>query len=161
MNTLVIKKWHSSPNPDSTGRYIEIVGRTAGLFGWLLALLGIDPITSIEMKADKFVFATGSLSGQTKNVVPIEGISSYFYGYYKPWREALIIGLLTFWLLFLPGLLYYWLNKTLIVGIVEQSGLIRSITFKRSVIEGQNIDENQASAVIEQIQSLVDAHRRR
>ena len=58
------------------------------------------------------------------------------------------------------GVIYYFLNKHLTVGFVEVSGVVNAIAFKRSVIEGQNIDENQAQAVIELTQQLIDARKR-
>ncbi len=39
-------------------------------------------------------------------------------------------------LAFGAGILYYWLNKAIVVGIVEFSGLVSALAFKRSLIEG-------------------------
>jgi hypothetical protein len=55
------------------------------------------------------------------------------------------------------GPLYYFLNKTLTVGIIENSGWVGGFAFKRSVIEGQNITEDQAYKVIDIIRTLIEA----
>lgn len=94
----------------------------------------------------------------------MENISSTYYGYTKPWKESLILGAilgaLTFGIGAIIGIVYYFLNKHLTVGFVEVSGHVSAIAFKRSVIEGQNIDESQARAVSEITQQLIDARKR-
>jgi hypothetical protein len=167
MAAYVIKSWKATQVPhDEAGAYVRIVGRAGGFFSWLLAQLGIDPTVSITVLQDKVLFEQGSLSGSVKRVIPMSKMSSTFYGYTKPWKQALVVGivfgLLTFWMLFLgalAGLVYYYLNKTLTLGIVEVSGVVSSIEFKRSVIEGQRIDEPEARGVCDIVESLLDRHQ--
>lgn len=90
----------------------------------------------------------------------MRSVCSAYYGYVKPWQMALVLGLLLFPIFFLGlivGPLYYFLNKELTVGVVENSSWIGGFSFKRSVIEGQNIDENKAYEVIDIIRSLIEA----
>lgn len=54
------------------------------------------------------------------------------------------------------GPLYYLLNKTLTIGLIENSGWVGGLSFKRSVIEGQNISEAQAHQVIDIVHTLVE-----
>lgn len=157
--TLVLKKWHSARNPDANGNYIHLVGRQPGFFSWLLARMGIDPTTEVEVKDNLIAFSAGSLSGHEKRVIPLNSISSAYYGYEKPWKEALVLGLLLLPFLGLGlilGPLYYILNKKLTVGVVEGSGWVGGFAFKRSVIEGKNIQEHEAYEVIETIRWLIE-----
>lgn len=157
---LVIKKWSASRTPDANGNYVHLVGREAGLFAWLLSLLGIDPTTEIEIKDKLIVFTQGSLSGKQKRVIPMQSVCSAYYGYIKPWQAAVVLGVLLmpfFFIGLLVGPLYYFLNKELTVGVVENSGWSGGFAFKRSVIEGQNIDEAQAYEVIDIVRSLIEA----
>ena len=157
---LVIKKWHASRTANIDGNYVHLVGREAGLFAWILSLIGIDPTTEIEIKENLIVFTAGSLSGKQKRVIPMRSVCSAYYGYVKPWQMALALGLLlspVFFLGLIVGPLYYFLNKELTVGAVENSSWIGGFSFKRSVIEGQNIDENKAYEVIDIIRSLIEA----
>lgn len=157
---LVIKKWYASKTANQDGNYVHLVGREAGLFAWLLSLVGIDPTTEIEIKEKLIVFTAGSLSGKQKRVIPIQSVCSAYYGYVKPWQMAVALGLLLLPVLLLGlivGPLYYFLNKELTVGIVENSGWIGGFSFKRSVIEGQNIDEKKAYEVIDIIRALIEA----
>lgn len=157
---LVLKKWRAEKSANEKGNYVHLVGREAGLFAWLLSLIGIDPTTEIEIKDNLIVFTAGSLSGREKRVIPMNSVCSAYYGYAKPWKEALAIGLLlmpVFFIGLVAGPLYYILNKKLSVGIVESSGWVGGFSFKRSVIEGQNIDESKAYEVIDIVRTLIEA----
>jgi hypothetical protein len=156
---LVIKKWHAATKADEKGNYVHLVGRQAGLFAWLLSVIGLDPTTEVEIRKDMIVFSAASLSGRETRVIPIKALTSAFYGYQKPWREALALGVVllpVFGLGLIAGPLYYFLNKTLAIGVVEASGWSGGFAFKRSVIEGQNIDEKQAFRVIEIVRALIE-----
>jgi hypothetical protein len=100
-----------------------------------------------------YVFEQGSLSGFTRRVIPLQNVCSGYYGYYKLLKEALIGGLLlaafTFWISIIVAIMYYFLNKQLTLGVVEVSGVASSIAFKRSVIEGKQIDETDGAKVIQ------------
>lgn len=156
---LVIKKWSASTTKDANGNYVHIVGREAGLIAWMLSLIKIDPVTSIEISDKVVMFAQGSLEGSEKRVIPLGSVCSSYYGYKKPWKEALVIGVVLlplFGLGLIVGPLYYFLNKTLTVGVIENSGWVGGFSFKRSVIEGQNITEAQAHEVIDIIRTLIE-----
>ena len=164
-NPYVIKHWQISTQPiDVAKNYVIVEGRAGGLLSWLLSLVKISPIVKMEINGNRILFNQGSLEGNATRIIPLENISSTYYGYTKPWKEALILGVvlgaLTFGIGTIIGVIYYFLNKHLTVGFVEVSGVVNAIAFKRSVIEGQNIDENQAQAVIELTQQLIDARKR-
>jgi hypothetical protein len=157
---LVIKTWYVSKTANQAGNYVHLVGRESGLFAWLLSVIGIDPTTEIEIKRNLIIFTKASLSGQQKRVIPMRSVCSAYYGYEKPWQTALVIGILLFPIFFLgviAGPLYYFLNKELSVGVVETSSWVGGFAFKRSVIEGQNIDETKAYEVISVIRALIEA----
>ena len=99
------------------------------------------------------------MEGFTNRVIPIESISSTYYGYNKPLKVALIIGVILLPLYgigIIVGLLYYFLNKTLTLGFVENSGIINAIAYKRSIIEGKNISESDSKKVIEIVRTLLE-----
>ena len=157
---LVIKKWYASRTANQDGNYVHLVGREAGLFAWLLSIIGIDPTTEVEIKEKLIIFTSGSLSGKHKRVIPMKSVCSAYYGYVKPWQAALAIGLLLLPFMGLGliiGPLYYFLNKKLTVGVVEISSWTGGFSFKRSVIEGQNIDQDKAYEVIEIIRTLIES----
>jgi hypothetical protein len=158
---LVLKKWSASKTADSNGNYVHLVGREAGLFSWLLSLVGVDPTTEVEIKDNMIIFAAGSLSGREKRIIPMKSVCSAYYGYEKPWKEALVLGVLllgVFGIGLIVGPLYYFLNKKLTIGIVEHSGWVGGFSFKRSVIEGKNIDENKSYEVIDIVRELIEKH---
>ncbi len=156
---LVLKKWTAQNTADSNGNFAHLIGREAGLFAWLLSVMGIDATTSVEIQENLVVFSQGSLQGTEKRVIPLSSVCSAYYGYKKPWKEALFITVLLaplFFIGLLLGPLYYFLNKTLTVGIVEQSGWTGGFAFKRSIIEGKTISEQEAWAVIQIIRALIE-----
>jgi hypothetical protein len=158
--SLVLKKWTSGSTADNNGNYVHLIGRQPGFFAWLLSIMGVDPTTEIEVKQHLIVFTVGSLSGRERRVIPLRSVSSTYYGYEKPWKEALALALVllpAFGLGLLIGPLYYILNKKLTVGVVEVSGWAGGFSIKRSVIEGKNIQEPEAYQVIEVIRGLIEA----
>lgn len=158
--SLVIKKWYAADKADENGNYVHIVGREGGLLSFLLSLMKIDPTSEVQVKDSMIIFTESSFAGKIKRVIPINSISSAFYGYEKPWKQALgitIAGLPIFCIGLIAGPLYYFLNKNLTVAVVEASSWTGAFSFKRSVIEGQNIDEDNANKVIDIIRTKVEA----
>lgn len=158
---LVIKKWHASKlKANQKGNYVHLMGREGGLMAWILSLIGIDPVSEVEIKGDLIKFTNASLAGKETRIIPMRSVTSAYYAYEKPWKNALILGVVLMPLMLsglLIGPLYYYLNKSLSVGVVEKSGWTGSFSFKRSIIEGENIEEEEAYEVVEIIRSLVEA----
>ncbi len=168
MAAYVIKSWKAQTEPiDDSQSFVQIEGRAGGFLSWLLSLVNISPTISLVVSSEKITFAEGSLAGSLRYQTPLENTCATFYGYTKPWKEAVaigvIVGMVTLFLFAIPGIivgvLYYFLNKTLTVGYSDMGGLRNAIHFKRSLIEGQNIDEAEAEKVCNIIQNLVDAKR--
>ena len=93
-------------------------------------------------------------------------IASATFGYAKPWKKAFLIGAICAliltplpiigWLLGgVMGLVYYFLNKELFLRIRDNGGGKFEIPFKRSVIEGQNIDERAGERIVAIIEMLM------
>ena len=187
MANLVIKEWTASNQPlDDEGAYVRIHGRQGGLIAWILALLKVDPTTKINVFSTRVEFTSASLAGTDHKLIPIQNVCSTNFGYYKPWKKtlALFIALSSIGNAILSGIfssegeliimlnhvscvivsaivsiVYYALNKTMSLGFVEHSGLRSHIRFKRSVIEGQSIDESQAQHITEIIHWLIESAR--
>lgn len=197
MAALVLKKWKVKNTPvDQAGNYVDISGRQSGLIAWVLALVGIDPTTTLKISKTRIEFQTTALSGTISRMIPLQGVCSTYYGYRKPWKQAIgvfivcsflfnflavyffaisfvhkkrdfyntdfsfsvgIVGLLGLVAAIIIALLYYFLNRTLMIGFVEKSGLINAIKFKRSVIENIDVDELHARSVCELTQSIIES----
>jgi hypothetical protein len=185
MSGLVIKAWRADVRPiDNENNFVFVTGRQSGLVSWLLSLVRIDPTTTIVVGSERVSFESASLAGTESRLIPLEGICSTYYGYHKPWKAAAWITALAVFLAFSFGavaaeggsqgfafitfvlttmigfciaLIYYFLNRTLTLGFVENSGHISGIRFKRSVIENIDIDESEARAVCILVQRLIEA----
>ena len=166
-NAYVVKSWSASNRMDGEGNYVNIEGRAGGLLSWVLNILGVSPTVWLKARGDRIIFSEGSFEGTSSFLTPMENICSMFYAYKRPLVEAIWIGVilggLTFFLLGIPGiliaLLYYFLNKRLLVGFTDLGGRVSEMAFKRSVIEGKVIDVDAASEVCNILQGLVDSRR--
>lgn len=182
---LVIRNWQAELNPiDDSGNFIVISGRSEGLFSFLLTCIGIDVTTTVHISAERIEYRASSLAGTEQRMIPLPSVSSTYYGYHKPWKQAVssLSGMMVLLLFiafaiadngsgdvaamfFVIGMLvsvgavalYYLLNKKMALGFVENSEVISGITFKRSVIEGQSVTQDQARQVCEIIQTLIEA----
>ena len=177
---MVISEWHVAYQPDASGAYVSIRGRQAGLLSWILSILGVERGVRLEADTKHIKFKEGDMGGSSTRVIHLDSISSTYYGFKKPWAEAIVI----IWLLggalwglggaliggtlgsLIGGIvavgiaaLYYFLNKRMTVGIVEHSGVQSQLVFKRSVLEGLQLDEASSAQASDVLQWLMDAAR--
>ena len=167
--TYVITDWFASETPNDDGIYVRIKGRKGGLISFLLSLVGIDPIVSFMVDRENVRFMAGSLNGFESSVTPINKICSGDYGYTKPFVGTIIlviIGIallvlgdskesLMFSLIVIAGAIaYYFLHKTTKIALVYISGRHNGFAFKRSIIEGENIDAVAAGRIISIIEMI-------
>ena len=177
---MVISEWHVAYQPNSSGAYVSIRGRQAGLLSWILSILGVERGVRLEADTKHIKFKEGDMGGSSTRVIHLDSISSTYYGFKKPWAEAIVI----IWLLggalwglggaliggtlgsLIGGIvavgiaaLYYFLNKRMTVGIVEHSGVQSQLVFKRSVLEGLKLDEASSAQASDVLQWLMDAAR--
>jgi hypothetical protein len=164
---LVIKSWIANESPDSNGEFVRVHGREAGLVSFLLSLIGVDPITTLSVDGKSVRFEQGSLAGFARRVTPLPNVSSASYGYFKPWKKASIIAAIGLaisasgvglmfgipLLLFAP--IYYFLNKQLFLEVSDTGAGKARIEFKRSVIEGENIDERAGERIVAIVEMLL------
>lgn len=174
----VITKWFASTRPDTSGAYIHLTGRKGGLVSFVLARVGISPTVEVIVTDDNVLVESGSWSGFLRRVIPLRSVSSAVYGYHKPWwillvavvaalsmlveawnaygwsnkLSALIVAVIALAI----GAGIYYLNRSLIVAVIEVGGAASWLRFKRSVIEGQDVDEASAREVIDILQWLLD-----
>lgn len=189
MSTLVIKGWTAATKPiDNDNNFVNITGREGGLIAWALALMGIDPTTTILVGLDRVEYSSASLAGTESRFIPLQAICSTYYGYHKPWKAAVwiaslfvLLGLsigssvaeggslggaiwaaaITSVMGIIVALSYYFLNRTLTLGFVENSGVVSGIRFKRSVIENLDVNQEQAKSVCSIVQKLIEAKGKR
>jgi len=104
---LVLKSWYASDKPLPDGSFIHITGRRAGLVGFLFALLGIDPVTTLKVSNKRIEFHSASLTGTSHRITPLSSVSSSYFGFFKPLFSSIAVGVVA-------GLII-----ALIVGIVR------------------------------------------
>lgn len=167
--TYVIKEWFASETPNQDGIYVHITGRKGGLMSFFMSLVGIDPTVSLVVDRENVRFTKGKWTGFKSWVTPLDKLCSGHYGYSKPfWNTVLwvIIGVALLMpsfglslILILGVIAYYFLNKTLVLGLTYIGGGVEhssdEFQFKRSLIEGKNIDEFAAERIVAIIEMIV------
>jgi hypothetical protein len=167
-SVLVIKSWSVNPNPGPSEPHIRIVGRASGLISFLLSLVGIDATTTLTVTARHIEYESGSLEGFTRLITPLDHVSTTFYGLFKPWKSTMVFvalgvaaitlgtaGAILGMLMIFGAGLYYFLNRQLTLGYIAYSKPGYALRFKRSVIEGQEINEKALSDIIYLIEHLI------
>lgn len=103
-------------------------------------------------------------------VIPLSKTSNLMCGYFKPVIFLVLAAIffftafVTFGLtLILTGIFtfLYYFRKSTLVSIIPNSGSATTVAFKRSLIEGQNITEEEAQQIIKIISDLVESANRK
>ena len=144
---------------------IEIVARKSGLISWLLSLIGIDSTFTFRAYRDRLESEEGSFSGRINTLVPLSALDTFTYGFTKPvillvFAIAFFVfaitpfsssGFLGFVLLICSAVFafLFYLRKSLLLNFTTSGANGIIFVFKRSVIEGVNVDENMAKEVSE------------
>jgi len=136
MAALVLKKWHVS-NLESTqeNQFVDIVGRKSGILAWVLSLLGVDPTTTFTATNTGVTFHEGSLSGAALAFIPFQNVSSLSWGYFKPWKLALIVFIPSF---IISLMFSIWIGSNIITGRGKEETVI-GIAIPISVIVGISV----------------------
>ena len=144
--------------------YVHIVARRAGIIAFFLTSFGIDTQSTFDVYADRLEFKHGSLSGYIMETMPLSSLSVVTGGFIKPFIE-LLIGLFLLFVLAIPTfgisvlfgislIIHYLLSKTLMIHVAASSGWNGIICLKRSVIEGVEISQETADAIINIVTQL-------
>ena len=153
-----------------------VVARKAGLISWILSLLGIDSTFTLSVYADRIESEEGSLSGRLKTTVPLSALDTYTNGFTKPvqWLACAAVMLLLAWffgigrtegvpflLVAVFFLVAYFLEKCLVLSFTTNGANGIYFFFKRSVIEGVNVDETMADRIADIVKRNYLAQTRR
>ena len=164
---LVLRKMEINENGPV---YVRVVGRKAGLTSWLLARFGIDDSTTFTVYADRIEFSDGSWAGSFTETIPLSHVSNLGAGFLKPFSYivfaiiCLIAAIPTIGITLIPmaiALFLYYTRKSLMIYFIPDSSSITSLCFKRSIIEGVNISQDNADRIISIIGRLVEQNTMR
>ena len=115
-------------------------------------------------------YSYGSLSGRVLEVIPLSKTSNLLCGYFKPVIFlilafiSLIAAFATFGLTLILTAFFvfmYFFRKSVLISIIPNSGSSATVAFKRSLIENQNITEEEAQQIIQLISNLVENANRK
>jgi len=159
-SALVVKSVRVDENADCQ---VMLVARKAGLAAWFLALLGIDSTFTLNIFRDRIESIEGTLSGRIKTVIPLTALDTYTSGFTKPVMyivQGFIALILSFYFLSqstglglavlviaLVLFVLYYLRKCLILSFTTAGANGIFFLYKRSVVEGIDVNENFAERV--------------
>lgn len=167
MPTLVVRKFSVEEN-GSDGKFLEIIGRASGLISWILTVLKLDTLTTLQLEADRLSVKTSNLSGEVHTVMPLGAIESTQCGFSKSmiWitlAVVVIVGGLSSgggWVFIgslIVGatfLLIYFSSKRMFISVTA-GGTSVAIAYKKGVIEGVTVDLDRTLSAIRLLNSMV------
>jgi hypothetical protein len=152
--TLVLKKFKVNQGATEEEAAVDVVGRPAGIFGFILSTTGIDSTTYLRVFHDRIEFREASFFGEQTSVFPLDAITAVRGGHAKPLglliNGAILVVLGFPLLVFLIGFLmipigivmivFYFLGKSLNLEIANGGDVFSGLAFRRSVIENVTVD---------------------
>lgn len=167
---MVVKSWKVTSHPAPGEPNVAIVARDSGLMSYVLSMVGIDATATLQISSRHVFYEEGSLAGFTRRFVPLEHVAHTFYARVKPWKATGILialsiglggmvsgafGMLVLLVGIALSLLFYFLHRPLTIGVMDLSGTPTGLTFGRSLLEGQEVDEKAAENVMRIIEHLI------
>tara|TARA_Y100001968_G_scaffold318323_1_gene348380 strand:- start:3270 stop:3971 length:702 start_codon:yes stop_codon:yes gene_type:complete len=174
--TLVLKQFQID-HTGVSGANLYVKARNAGLFAFILNLIGLDPTATVKVDTGSIEFRNSSLKGMTSVTTGLTSIAAFIGGYDKP-ISWLITGFLAFLglsiaafagedpmmglfvtglIVFLICIVIYAFQKVMYIGFETSGGATYMIAFKRSVIEGVAIDIARIEEAITLVNSLISS----
>jgi hypothetical protein len=177
-SVLVLKEFHLNENEDE---FLKIAGRVSGIFNWILSKCGIDPVTSLNCNKKAIKFEEAAIRHGKKSLnIPLVAITGVSSGINKPFG-LLVLGVVfilggiigaiilpryaggakagVFFIGSIIGVIFlvlYSLKKTMFFSIYNGGDKpIATICMKKSIIEGQNIDELKTEAAANALNKAV------
>lgn len=143
---LVLKQFQTDPY---SGR-VYVVGRQPGFMGWLLSVMGVDANTELTVMPTEVTFRQASLFGETVTVCPVNRIACVSAGYAKPVEYLIIAGATAFTVIIpIVMLILFFLEKRMFIMVQTTGSGSFAIAFKRSIIEGVEVNQEKAKEVMQ------------
>ena len=175
---LVVRSFYISQSPRADGVYLELILRQPGVFAWLLTKLKIEPTLELRMTYSNFEYIRKSVFGYDRSIVPVDSISSAVCSSGRPWvtlvmfvalgsllggwlaaHEQLLLGIAAAVLLIALGIVTFILGRWRKITISAVTSDRYPASFKRSVIEGQEVAEPQLDEIAKILVALKEARR--
>ena len=170
---LVLRRF--SISRPGTPTLIEICGREAGVFDWLLTQMNLKEETSLKITGDQITFVHASLWGKNQQTIPLHSVASASSGYTRPVGYLIVAVAVILWGLYSSSgrgmaigiiaasacFVFYVLLKKIVVSIETSGGSRVGISFSRSVIENIPVDIDKAQEVVDLINREIVQSRKR
>lgn len=143
---LVLKQFST----DQYSGRVYVVGRQPGFMGWLLSVIGVDANTELTVTPAEVTFRQASLFGETVTVCPVSRVACASAGYAKPIEYLIIAGLTAVTVLIpIVMIILFFLEKRMFIMVETTGGGSFAIAFKRSLIEGVEVNQEKAKEVLQ------------
>lgn len=143
---LVLKQF----NTDQYSGRVYVVGRQPGFMGWFLSAIGVDAQTELTVTPTEVTFRQASLFGEAVTVCPVSRVACASAGYAKPIEFLIIAGLTAFTVIIpIVMIIMFFLEKRMFVMVETTGGGSFAIAFKRSLIEGVEVNQEKAKEVLQ------------
>jgi hypothetical protein len=168
---LVLKEFKLNTEDEE---FLSIKGRASGILSWLLSLCGIDPVSSVSCNKQSIRFEEAAIRFGKKTLdIPLIAVTGVETGIRKPF-ELLVLGVVAvilgivflfqsygnlFALCLIIAIVFfiaYALKKLMFFSVYHGGDLPAAIIMaKRSIIEGQSVDEAKFLAAVNALNKAV------
>jgi hypothetical protein len=170
---LVLKEFKLKDDDDE---FLRIKGRSSGLLSWILSLCGIDPVSSLSCNKQSIRFEEAAIRYGKKTLdIPLIAVTAVATGISKPFG-LLVFGIIFLILgiagIFIPEMgigifiicliigvvffIFYSLKKQMFFRVYNGGDKpVATIMAKKSIIEGQNVDEAKYMAAANALNKAV------
>ena len=173
MGALVLKKFDIKSDATGKNDCIHVVGRQSGLIAFFMSLAKIDPTTEIKCNDERIEVTKSSFFGQQSICMPIAAVTGIIGGYTKP--KSLLFGMLPVMfvgfslaqpmrssvpilvavVLCIVMFVMYMLKKEMSLFAQNGGDTLWGLTFKRSIIEGVDVDSQKVNTAVGLMNSRV------
>lgn len=143
---LVLKQFQT----DAYSGRVYVVGRQPGFMGWFLSAIGVDANTELTITPTEVSFRQASLFGESMTVCPVSRVAAVSAGYAKPVEYLILAGVFAFTVIIpIIMLVLFFLEKRMFIMVQTTGSSSFAIAFKRSIIEGVEVNQEKAKEVIQ------------
>jgi hypothetical protein len=178
--TLVLTQFRVDEN-GREGYYVDAEGRPSGILAALASVIGAGTPTHLRLSAEDLSIRTEGLSGSFVQTVLLDRVSSAHCGYSRS-IILLVLGILTgafglyriihdhqlisnrmvslygYLPLIVLALIFfiaYSMSRRILIAVETRGGMILGIKFKPGVLDGEQINFNDAERAIALIDQLI------
>ncbi|HVJ80571.1 MAG TPA: hypothetical protein VNC50_05830 [Planctomycetia bacterium] len=166
--TLALREFTLRPDAFLDAPMLTLAGRSRGLGGWILTMLGLNPVSTLVVTRQSVRSDAASLFGSRVDVFPLDRVASFAAGSYRPINYlvaaplAVVIGWRFGSIGLLVGLLIaalcagrYFLAQQFFIEFRSSGAAKLGFAFQTNLIEGVRVDLERMMRAADAVDALL------